>query len=357
MSLSETFGTELSQTAPRRKVEASSTDAPFARPARVAAVVVTHNRLDQLRLTAGRLLSEPLDHLVVVDNASTDGTGLWLETVTDPRLHVLKTGRNVGGAGGFQAGLAEATGRFDPDWCVVMDDDARPEPGMIQRFREEAGGFGESGWQAIAAGVRYPNGRICEMNRPSRNPFWHWRQFVRTALGGGRSGFHLRDDDYGAAEVRQIDATSFVGLFLSREAIARAGLPDGRLFLYGDDVIYTLRLTRAGGRIGFAPWLRFEHDCSTFGNDARSGTRLYRPLWKVYYNYRNGLIGYRLAAGPVFFWLVLALMASKWYLLSRAYGEQAGRFRALLTLAIGDAIAGRCDRTHAEIVNFAAGLG
>ena len=357
MKRAQTVANDRSWTSRRRKVAIPFIAELPAGQVRIAAIVVTHNRLDQLRLTVVRLLAERLDHLVVVDNASTDDTGDWLAAERDPRLHVIRTERNLGGAGGFRVGLAEAIGRFDPDWCVVMDDDARPEPGMIQRFRDEAGGFAEGGWQAVAAGVRYPNGRICEMNRPSRNPFWHGRDFLRTALGGGRSGFHLRDDDYGAEALQQIDATSFVGLFLSRAAIERVGLPDGRLFLYGDDVIYTLRLSRAGGRIGFAPWLRFEHDCSTFENDARAGTRVYRPLWKVYYNYRNGLIGYRLAAGPVFYWPILALMASKWFWLSRSYGPQAGMFRALLAMAIRDAIVGHCDRPHAEIVSFASGRG
>ena len=41
--------------------------------ARVCAVVVTFDRLDKLNIALDRLLAEPLDHIVVVDNASTDG--------------------------------------------------------------------------------------------------------------------------------------------------------------------------------------------------------------------------------------------------------------------------------------------
>ena len=52
----------------------------------------------------------------------------------------------------------------------------------------------------------------------------------------------LGPSDYAAAEPRDIDGTSFVGLFVSRAAIARVGFPDGHLFLYGDDVLYTLGL-------------------------------------------------------------------------------------------------------------------
>lgn len=340
---------------------------------RIAAVVVTYNRKGQLRRTVARLLEEGVDHLVVVDNASTDGTREWLATLDDPRLHPIRCRRNQGGAGGFERGLRAARAQFDPDWYVVMDDDARPHPGAIDRFRRlvaeraraqaagpaagleqaaaaRAAGHPESArprpWEALAGGVYYPDGEICEMNRPSRNPFWCRRSFLRT-LFSGRAGFHVADHDYGAQSPLPIDAASFVGLFLSRGAIERVGYPEGELFIYGDDVLYTLGLTRAGGRIGFAPWLAFEHDCTTF---RRGEGQIHRPLWKVYYNYRNGLFAYRTAAGPVLFWLVMLVTVPKWALKVRAYenGERMTYLR-LLWLAISDALWDRRRRAHRHI--------
>ena len=119
---------------------------------------------------------------------------------------------NTGGAGGFAAGLAEIARRFDPDWTLLMDDDARPLPGACAAFlaRTDLGAF-----DAVAAGVFYPDGRICDMNRPSRNPFWHLGDFLRT-LTGGREGFHVTDEAYDPAQAhlpQPIDATSFVGFF------------------------------------------------------------------------------------------------------------------------------------------------
>lgn len=313
-------------------------------PADLAALVVTHNRLGQLRQTVARLLAEPLDHLVVVDNASTDGTDSFLASLSDPRLRVIRAAGNLGGAGGFELGLDIISREIDPDWCVLMDDDARPAPGALARFLQDAPG--RDGPEALAAAVFYPDGEICEMNRPSRNPFWHPGAFLRTALGGGRGGFHLKDADYHARQTVPIDACSFVGFFLSRRALARAGLPDGKLFLYGDDVIYTLRLSRAGGSIGFAPWIRFEHDCTTLN---RGSDHVHRPLWKAYYNYRNGLLAYRVAAGPLLIWPVLLVVVPKWLVKARHYGGQRRLYLGLLALAVADALGGRLDRSHDEI--------
>ena len=319
---------------------------------RLAAIVVTHNRLGQLQVTLPRLLAEVVDAVVVVDNACEDGSSDWLAGLTDPRLHVLRLERNSGGAGGFAAGLAEAAKRFDPDWFVLMDDDARPHPGALARFLAREGGLRAEGFEAVAAGVFYPDGRICDMNRPSRNPFWHMADFLRT-LTGGRAGFHVTDAAYAPALApipQPIDATSFVGFFLSRAGLQRGGLPDARLFIYGDDVIYTLNLVKRGAKIAFLSAIGFEHDCSTY---VAQGGDIYRPLWKVYYNYRNSLLAYRLAAGPVFFWPVLLLAAVKWRLRARHAGADRAKYLKLWRIALRDVLLGDLSRPSESIFRLA----
>lgn len=317
---------------------------------RLVAVVATHDRLEQLRVTLARLLEVPaalLEAVVVVDNASTDGTRDWLAMQDDPRLLVYRAAVNGGGAAGFEVGMRLAVERLDPDWIVVMDDDARPEPRALAAFHA----LPESKWDAIAAAVYFPTGDICEMNRPSRNPFWHWREFLRTARGG-RGGFHVRPEAYGGEGIA-VDVASFVGLFVSRRVIERIGYPDGRLFIYGDDGLYTLGLTRAGGRLGFEPVVRFEHDLSTFAS--RRGR--FRPLWKLYYYHRNLLLLYRMAAGWLF-WPALMVVIPKWLLKWRDHSGQEAAFSRLMGRAIRDGLRGRRIKVdHAAIVALAGAGG
>ncbi|WP_405402345.1 glycosyltransferase [Paracoccus sp. Ld10] len=318
----------------------------------IAAVVVTHDRLDKLTVTVARLLDQPVDHVIVVDNASTDGTAAWLATLDDPRLRVHRNATNQGGAGGFSVGIQLARDEADADWTVVMDDDGRPATGAIDAFRA----MDLSGWDAIGAAVHHPDGCICEMNRPYRNPFWHPGAFLRTLarmpLGRGRAGFHLGDDDYHAdAPVVAVDMSSFVGLFLSRAALRQAGLPDPRLFIYGDDQLYTLRMRRAGLRIGFSPQVRFEHD--TTAVQAQGGVVL-RPMWKVFYMYRNALMAYRVAAGP-WFWPLVPVLLRKWRRKAGDYGPDAALFRTILDEAVRDGLAGRLDRSHDDILRLSGG--
>jgi len=320
-------------------------------PRRLVAVVVTHNRLNKLRVTIDRLLASGRDELsavVVVDNASTDGTAAWLAQQTDPRLDVLRSDTNRGGAGGFEWGMRHAVDRHDPDWLVITDDDGRPEPGAISAFHR----MDLTGWDALAAAVYFPGGEICEMNRPSRNPFWHWRAFIGAACRG-RDGFHIPHSAY-ESDMFQIDVTSFVGFFISRAAIARVGYPDGRLFIYGDDGIYTLGLSKAGGRIAFAPQIRFEHDFTTFAGNGLARGQRFQPLWKVYYHHRNLLLLYRLAAGPLFAPACLAILP-KWLLKARHHGGQRRAFLRLMGWAILDGLRGRVDVPHARVLAWAEG--
>ncbi|WP_336512106.1 glycosyltransferase [Pseudaestuariivita rosea] len=312
----------------------------------LVAVVVTYNRLSQLKKTLTRLLQEnvsALHHVIVVDNASTDGSADWLDAQSDPRLTVYKMTHNTGGAGGFAFGMKKAMEEHNADWAVVLDDDARPYQGAFDQFHA----LDKSGWDGFAAAVYYPDGRICEMNRPSRNPFWSLRTFVQTTRKG-RGGFHLNHSDYSDTGVVLVDVTSFVGFFISREGVEKAGYPDPDLFVYADDGIYTLGLRKAGGRIGFVPWIRFEHDLTTFQGDKNR----FKAMWKVYYYHRNLLILYRNAAGP-WFWPVLPLILGKWFSKVRYYENDKRLFLKLLTMAVQDGLLRRKSRTHASVLNIA----
>lgn len=328
-------------------IEEQSVTENKGRAGRVVAVVVTYNRLAQLQVTVARLLQsapEDLQAVLVIDNASTDETASWLVGQNDPRLVVHRSETNGGGAGGFETGMRLAVTRFDPDWVLVMDDDGRPEPDALARFQTEDRTEAEI-W---AAAVYHPDGRICDMNRPWLNPFWHRDVLLRTLCGKGRDGFHLGSEEYEAGQVCDIDGTSFVGLFISKAAIERAGYPDGSLFIYGDDVLYTLGVTKAGGRIVFDPALRFEHDFSSM----TEGDRRFRPLWKSYYHYRNLLMVYRLVSGP-FFLLVFPAAALKWLLKIRYHGGERRAFLRYVLRALRDGLLSRTGVSHAEVMAWA----
>jgi GT2 family glycosyltransferase len=316
---------------------------------KLAAIVVTFNRLAALKTTVARLLDQDVDHVIVVDNASSDDTPTWLATQTDPRLHIVTLDENMGGAGGFEAGMATARDTYDPDWVVLMDDDAYPAPGALARFKADLPML-DTDIGCVAAAVFYPNGTLCEMNRPSNNPFWNLGLFARTVFKGSRAGFHLKDADFAAdAGTKRIDVASFVGYFVRRDAVATSGLPEGGLFIYGDDVLYSLRLRRAGIGMVLMPQVRFTHDCGTMGQGF-----IYRPLWKIYYHCRNGVSIARQAAGPLIFPAALAYYTVVWWRRGNHYDpHEKALYRRMMWAGLRDGLLrrrGRNDAIHAAAV-------
>ena len=310
----------------------------------IVAVIVTHNRRYALLQTLAATLAQPFTGVVVVDNASTDGTREWLEQCDDPRLHLVLHDKNSGGAGGFALGMAAALAHFNPDWLLCYDDDAFPAADTLRQFAAAD----LSDCDSVAAAVYYPDGSICEMNRPSYNPFWHPRKLLRTALGvfsgRARGAFHVADSAYQTHDALPIDSSSFVGYFVRADWVRRLPLPEPGLFIYGDDVLYTLNLTKHGGRHRFLPAVRFIHDCSTFQNTRRG----YHPMWKAYFTYRNGLLIYRMAAG-LWFYPVALLKAILWLAAARHYHNKR-RYLRLWWQAVRDGIRQDLTRDPAVII-------
>lgn len=195
----------------------------------VAAVIVTFNRLDKLKTVISSIEAQTHapTRLIIVDNASTDGTAEYLAKLTSPlELDVLSLSTNTGGAGGFSAGMRRGY-ELGADFVWIMDDDGYPEPDALERLiagfdaaRQQLG----DGVPFACSVVKYIDGTICEMNNPV--PTWDWGRLL--ALGQN------------AVMVRQC---SFVSVLVPRWVLEKHGLPFKEYFIWFDDAEYTLRIS------------------------------------------------------------------------------------------------------------------
>lgn len=89
---------------------------------KVDIVIATYNRCDVIIETINNVLNtcSNFNQLIVVDNASTDGTKEVLEDVDDERIEVVFNKENLGAAGGKNVGLR----RSNAEVIIVIDDDA-----------------------------------------------------------------------------------------------------------------------------------------------------------------------------------------------------------------------------------------
>ncbi len=263
----------------------------------------------------------------------------------DDILVVIHSDTNQGGAGGFHQGFRYATEELpEANWLVCFDDDAYPQGNIVDTFDaldipDDVG--------SMAAAVYLPDGRISEMNRPSRNPFWHLKAFIG-AFVSGRHGFHVSDEQYQHNAPIEIDASSFVGCFIRLSLIrdGHIGLPRSELFIYADDIIYVLETRKAGFRHWFVPTISFIHDCQTLVNQRD----VYHPLWKVYYTFRNRLEMYRIASG-LFYPFILLIKIPKCFFTVRFYEKHERRQFLFITLkAVRDGVWRDYSKTHQQVV-------
>ena len=138
---------------------------------RVAAVVVTYNRLPLLQkcIESLRAQTAPCD-ILVVNNASTDGTGPWLAAQkTAGVLLARDTGENLGGAGGFNYGMRWAL-EAGYDYLWLMDDDCLPQPDALEKLLEADTLLGgEYGW--LSSRCLWTDGSVCNMNLQRKTPY------------------------------------------------------------------------------------------------------------------------------------------------------------------------------------------
>jgi GT2 family glycosyltransferase len=204
--------------------------------------------------------------VIVVDNASSDGTGEWLAAQADVR--VIRNERNVGFAAACNQGIRASRAPF----AALLNDDAYAEPGWLAALRDAmADGVG-----AVASLMVYASrpeivqcAGIC-LDRAAIA--WERLAGRPVAEAGGPC------DVFGASG----------GACLYRRAMLdEIGLLDEAFFAYQEDVDLAWRARRAGWRCRYAPGARVRHDVSaTSGAGSPFKNRLQgrNKMWMAWKN-------------------------------------------------------------------------
>ncbi len=187
-------------------------------------VVLSYNRHDALAHTLRTLapLAARGARVVVVDNASGDGSADMVRERFD-WVHLIALDENLA-IEGFNIGVRAATG----DFVLILDDDAWPEDGSIERAlssmraRPELGGIMLHRLHPRTGAFEWPFDRLDEPVEP-------W-------------------PDMGCANL------------VRRSAWEQVGGYESAFFLYRNDTDLALKLLGAGWQVRFDPRLRALHD-------------------------------------------------------------------------------------------------
>ena len=208
----------------------------------VYAVVVTFNRKELLIECLESLFRQTraLDGLILVDNASDDGTPemllsrglipelppvdskeIW-EVLHHPAdfsgspIHYLRMPGNEGGAGGFHEGIKKACAK-GADWLWLMDDDVEPDVACLE---------GQMGFSEISKCI-HPRKYFAD-GTPHE-----WEGYVSHVTGR-----RIFQPDISFSKGFTFCTTNtgcFEGMLVHRSIVDLVGLPDKRFFLGSDD--------------------------------------------------------------------------------------------------------------------------
>jgi len=217
---------------------------PIKKNLRICTVVVTYNRKKLLEECLQGLFRQtrPLDGLVLIDNASTDGTPEFLhslgliekippteataqwETRSCPNefsgdFLYVRLPENEGGSGGFHEGLKRAYAEGF-DWIWMMDDDVEASPDCLEGLLR----FGD-----ISKCI-HPN-KVFADGKPHE-----WEGYI--SLRTGRRIFQANPSFKKGFEFATTNTGTFEGMLVHRDIVQKVGLPDKRFFLGSDDSLY-----------------------------------------------------------------------------------------------------------------------
>ena len=226
----------------------------------VSAIIVNYNAGKCLGDCVSSALGQ-VDEVILVDNASADGSLAQIEAVFlgDSRVKILRNRENLGFAAGCNIGAEHSSGRYlfflNPD-CVLAPDSVKH---LVRVFDEYPDVGMVGGLLVNPDGTEQPGGR-----RAVPTP---WRAFVRVS-GLSHfswrwpklcSDFLLHDQPLPAGPV-EVEAISGACTLIRRELFNEIGRWDEGYFLHCEDLDLCMAVRGKGLKIMFVPDARIVHD-------------------------------------------------------------------------------------------------
>lgn len=187
--------------------------------------------------------------LWLVDNGSQDGTAQHV--VKDfPAVSVVQTGKNLGVAGGFNAGIVPAL-QAGADYVFILNNDTVVDPDIINVLVSTAQVHGDYG--LLMPKILYYSARDRIWSIGAR-----YRRFPPAIVMLGLD----KPDAPPYTEPRLLEHAPTCALLIPRGVFESVGLLDAGFFFFYDDWDYSVRVRAAGYKIAYVPQARLYHKVS-----------------------------------------------------------------------------------------------
>jgi len=237
----------------------------------IGVVVVTFNRLFLLKecIESLRKQTVELNHIIVINNGSTDGTLNWLMQQSDI---TYITQENSGSAGGQYTGIKTAYEKGS-DWIWCMDDDGKPNENTLEKLIEQAENDEVILHPLVLAGDKNTFSFGCWLYPNTKQQILLKTQDeLRKYLKNGE----VIIPSYG---------TPFNGTLLPRKIIKKVGYPNPKYFIWGDESEFIKRIVKNGYKSYVVLGAIFIHPYNPLIYSTLHFEK--KDWWKLYYQFRN----------------------------------------------------------------------
>jgi hypothetical protein len=243
-------------------------------------IIVSYNTRPELEACLASLPRQgfPGRHeVIVVDNASTDGTAEAVRT-RFPGVRLIEPGRNLGFGAANNVGMQAA----GTDLLLLLNSDTIVPAGAVEAM---CGAFAEQpGWVALGPRLVDGDGRAELSFGRMMTPWSEWRQKVLVRLHERRVPLVSAWVERATRQARCVDWVSGACLLVRRRDALAVGGFDERYFLYAEDVDFCAALRALGRQIRFFPGAEVVHLRGRSGRQRPEATeRAYRRSHLAFY--------------------------------------------------------------------------
>ncbi|MGD9488977.1 MAG: glycosyltransferase [Calditrichaceae bacterium] len=224
----------------------------------ISIIIVNYNVrdfLEQALISVKRALEDIASEIIVVDNASIDGSTQMLRN-RFPEVRLIENDKNLGFSAANNLALTDARGEYivllNPD-TVVQEDTFKK---LIQFFEQNPAA------SAATCKILNPDGTFsidCRHSIPTpMTAFWKLigfnRLFPKSKIFGRYNLTYLDENN-----IHHVEAISGSFMMIKKEVVQNVGLLDDRFFMYCEDIDYCHRINQSGGKIYYVPTSQLIH--------------------------------------------------------------------------------------------------
>ena len=275
---------------------------------KVCAIIISYNKVNSvIKAIKSVLESYSNSKVILIDNSEDVNIFRILKNKLKMYSNItfIKNKENLGFAKAVNQGIKVAL-REKADYILLLNDDAYLERNCINYLIDVL----ERDKKALLAGPTI-------FYHKNRTMVWHTGGYFRKLLGSIYIPYKNKKLPFSYFKTlapKEVDFLTGCVLLIKKEAIEKVGVFDEKLFFYGEDLDYSLRVKKMGYKLVWVPYAFAWHDIDVDNgrvspfvmyNLSKSKMLVRRKHFNLYYYIFYVIVHFSLLSGKRFFDLVV----------------------------------------------------